>query len=523
MDLNYLYARAKIASDNLKNKDKNKEKEPIKPMKDIAKKWYLTILVFLIAFGMTVHTNTTYDGWWHYKLGEYIVNNKEVPNTAVFSWWGLEQGTTWISHEWLFSIVIYGISKIFGFNTVPIFAALVTSLLIALIVYLNFENIKNSPLKSILLTIWASMLLIETAVGRPQIFLNWLLFGAFILIEHEFKRPDNKIFLLIPLMTLWVNIHGGSWILLPFFFGLAILCNSFDLNIGRIQTEKCGKKVLIKRIIVLVLTIAVVWINPHGVSMYVYPFSNATDTTMLTYISEWSQLKFNNVTHLLFLVLPVIYFIYAFATKEKINIYEFIVELAFVVMTLKAVRFSTQLTIISFYLITKNVPFKQEKHFEQVYKVLIQILIIYLAYTGGLNIRNVYNNPYKLDIMPSDEIIETIKESNTTRLYNPYNVGGYLIYNGIETFVDGRADIYSRDNFEDYASITVCEYGFEEKMEKYNFEAYLVEKDENLYDCLLNKDDVVLKAEDDNFAYFVKRENLSVGVDKTEICNSKGC
>lgn len=509
-DLNYFYARAKIASDNLKKEKDEKNKEPEKPMKDIAKKWYLTILVFLVVLGLTLHTNTSYDAWWHYKLGEYIVKNKEIPNTAIFSWYGLENNLTWISHEWLFAVIVYGISKLFGFAFIPIFVAFVTSLLIALIVYCNFENIKNSPLKIVLLVILCGMLLINATVGRPQVFLNWLLVGLYAILRHEIEKKDKLIFLIVPLTILWANIHGGSWILIPFFALLFFICDVF-------VTKEVEKKTTIKRVLALILSISAIFINPHGLQMYLYPFTNASDTTMLAYITEWQQLNLRSWTNLIFLILPVIYiFPVIFNKRTKDDVYDLLVFFALLAMTLISVRFSTQLTIMCFYLITKNNEFKEEKHKEKSYKIIIQILIIYLAYTGGINIKNTYENPYNLSMMPTEEIIETIKTSNVDRLYNPYDVGGYLIYNDIDTFIDGRADIYSRNNFKDYAGITICEYEFEEKLDKYDFDGFLVQKTENLYKYLSENNDFKKINEDDNFAFFVTKTN-------TKVCNTKGC
>lgn len=516
-DLNYLYARAQIMADEIKNKDKNVQKDPPKPMKEKAKKWYLTILVFLIVFGITLHTNKTYDGYWHYKVGEYIVQNHEIPKEAIFSWYGLENNLEWISHEWLFEVLIYLLASIFGFNSIPILSAIITGSLLALITYINFENIKGSPIKIIALAMFVGLMLVPSTIGRPQIILNWLIMCSILLMSHELKNPDNKIWLLVPIMLLWVNVHGGSWILLPFFLLIMILCNCFEFKYGRLKLENTDRKTKIKRLFVLLVCLVMVGVNPHGLKMYLYPFTNASDTTMLKYITEWAPLTFNNLSNLLFLVLPIIYFVPFVFRRDEISIFELLVICAFTFMTFISIRFSTQLTIISFYMITKYIFFKEEKKMEFSYKWIVQLLIIYLAYTGGVNSRHIYKNAYDTSEMPSETLVETIKQGNFKRLYNSYNSGGYLIYNGIETFIDGRADIYSKDNFEDYASITTCEYKFEEKLAKYNFDALLVERDKNLFTYLSEQRNYELVAKDDNYGLFVLKS------DNNDICNTKGC
>ena len=42
------------------------------------------------------------DFWWHVKTGEWIVNNRAVPNNIdIFSWSAKESGIKWIPQEWL--------------------------------------------------------------------------------------------------------------------------------------------------------------------------------------------------------------------------------------------------------------------------------------------------------------------------------------------------------------------------------------------------------------------------------------
>lgn len=76
--------------------------------------------------------------------------------------------------------------------------------------------------------------------------------------------------------------------------------------------------------------------------------------------------------------------------------------------------------------------------------------------------------------------IDYIKHLDSKKLFNNYNYGGDLIYNDIPVFVDGRADLYSKDVFEDYLSIANIDGDYYSIMCKYNFDYYLVERNSNI-------------------------------------------
>ncbi len=54
--------------------------------------------------------------------------------------------------------------------------------------------------------------------------------------------------------------------------------------------------------------------------------------------------------------------------------------------------------------------------------------------------------------------------------------GGYLIYNDIFVFIDGRADLYSLYNYEDYLDIDNLSYGYDKLLKKYKFDYILMPK-----------------------------------------------
>ena len=65
-----------------------------------------------------------------------------------------------------------------------------------------------------------------------------------------------------------------------------------------------------------------------------------------------------------------------------------------------------------------------------------------------------------------------------------YDYGGELIYNDIDVFIDGRADLYSKYNYEDYLNISYLEQDYVKLINKYKFDYFLVNERYPIYTYL---------------------------------------
>ena len=82
------------------------------------------ILFIIVVFRIVLNImDTGYDYYWHIKLGEYIINNKTVPTTDIFSWYGIANNLLWVSHEWLSGVILYLNKLLFGKYAVVIFCS----------------------------------------------------------------------------------------------------------------------------------------------------------------------------------------------------------------------------------------------------------------------------------------------------------------------------------------------------------------------------------------------------------------
>lgn len=457
---------------------------------------------FLAVFGLVTHSMIDYDFWFHYDCGRYIVEHHQIPTMAIGSWYGLENNLQWISHEWLFGLLVYHLAETVGLNFLPAFAGFWMATLVTLVFAVNIDNLMEAPLKTVLLALFSGIIFMGATVVRPQLILYTFTVLLFLLLDGQRKKPDWKIWLLVPLTITWVNLHGGSYILLFVFYVLMILMDLIAVRVGRLKFRRLDNRVLLTRLAVLLVSVAAVSLNAHGLEMYSYPFTNMADAVMLATITEWAPLNVASI-NAIFLVIPALYFYFVFQSQEDVDPFELIYVLAFLFLGFKSVRFLIQLNLVCLLCLPRHITFT-ESGVDKTYFFILPLIVILLTFTCTKSLEGAIKEPFRADTLPSDEVIAAVKELEPERLYNYYDIGGYLLYEQIPVFIDGRADIYSKYNTMDFTNISEGNYSFEYLLSKYDFDAFLVNRRENLCHYLKDqKEDYKLVIEDDNYALLV--------------------
>lgn len=403
------------------------------------------------------------DSFWHIKTGEFIVNNGYIPKHDVFSWYGIKNNLQWINHEWLFDVIIYLIYSLFGNYSVSFFVAICSGILFLLIYKLCVIKTKNS-LFSIILSLEMVICAQKFISPRPQIISFCIIVLLCILMEKE------KYWWALPIMTFESNIHGG-------FFPMVLFIIFF-------YTIK-------KKPYVFILSCLSTLINPFFYKMLLYTYYIQTYPYTYKYISEW-QKSYDNI----FLVGILILLIFLYNTKIKLKDILFVLPL--VILSFKALRHEVFLCILIYpymseYIYNKisNLNFDKIIHKKLIRNSILIIVTVFLIsgfvfFVKNLKLDFVSLNEEK-NYYPSEKTINYIKENHLPNLFSDYSIGGYLIFNDIESFIDGRQDIFipkfnNTDLFLEFSQITTLEDGdYENFFNKYEIQYILISKNSNLY------------------------------------------
>ena len=87
------------------------------------------------------------------------------------------------------------------------------------------------------LATWIAVLLAAINIGPRTILFGWLCFLAEMLLLESFRRGRDRLWLLVPLFALWVNLHG-TWLIGLVFFALYFGSGLFEGSWGSIEAVR---------------------------------------------------------------------------------------------------------------------------------------------------------------------------------------------------------------------------------------------------------------------------------------------
>ena len=240
----------------------------------------------LAIFAMALRVSLDSDTWWHLAAGRWMVEHGSLLREDPFSFTRL--GSPWHYPGWLAQLLFYGVYRVAGAGGLNVLVAAVVTLAF---VFVYGAMRGDAFVRSFILLLAA----IASAVywsARPQI-LSLLLAAAFAWVLEDFRsRGRNRLWLLPPLMALWVNLHGGFAIGF-IFIALSMIGSGVEglLATGSERRRAWRASALLAGV-GLVCAMAV-GLNPFGYEMLVYPFKTIGIDALQAYIQEWQSPDFH--------------------------------------------------------------------------------------------------------------------------------------------------------------------------------------------------------------------------------------
>lgn len=439
-------------------------------MKEILKRnkfviLFILVLIALCLFSM-LFVRYECDYFWHIKAGEYMVKNDLILTKDIFSWF--VNGKYWFSHEWLFEILLYNLLEIFGNLHIYIYCfILFFGLLLSFFIPNRKGYLKNIPF--CMLWFGFSAIIFFFLQARPHL-ITYLLISILLYVLYDLYNDENSNkFYLIPFISLiWANVHGGSSCLTYIFPIIFLLSGVFSFKSSKIEANRYSKRKFIKFMLSSVFAFVPLFINPHGYKMILYPYQNMNNSLMLANIVEWKCSDLNLIHHYPFFVLAFFVFLIMFLSKKKIRLIDALIFLFGLYLGLKSIRFWPFVYIfmshsIFYYILPRRI----DKGTERILIVLICGFLVFFSLNKSY-LKSSFDKPF------TDKAVDVLKVEKPKRLLNYYDYGGYLIYNDIPVFIDGRADLYSEYNYEDYLELTNFSYKYDDILEKYKFDYILM-------------------------------------------------
>lgn len=420
------------------------------------------VYVFAFTFLIGSRPISDADFWFHLKTGEYVYTTGIIPRTELFSF--THFGQAWVAHGWLSGTFFYAIYSWLGFNALIFLFALLT----AVAFWIAFRRCNSHPLIAALATLLGVWSVMPNIGVRPRVFT--LLFASiYLALLGRFKRDTTvrEIWLLVPLMLLWANLHGG------FLIGLALIMLTMIgmiLDAWALGTEIRQSWPRLRVLaLVLLCCLVVALLNPYGLRIYTFPLQVLSSPVFQESVLDWLSPNFHQ-PELMPLALLMLATIGALAlSPRRVRPSDLLFFLATLYATLKANR-----NMIIFALVI--VPIFAErlqnwldsspvgtffKHTEAPKKgrqpviVTALLLVPLLAFIPKLRSEVYAPLSQKRNKVPIGAV-EFLKQKNITgnTFTYPSIWGGYLIW-ALPTnpvYIDGR-DVYPEQFVKDFLEI----------------------------------------------------------------------
>ncbi len=152
------------------------------------------------------------DTYLHIAAGRWMLSHHALPAADPFSF--TMAGVHWFPGEWLGEIALAAVYDASGWGGVAALTALAFAAAIGLLTWFLLRRLE--PLPAVIAALAGATLVLPHLLARPHVLALPLLVlwcGALLAARDDARPPA---WLLLPVMTLWANLHGS------FLFGLAL-------------------------------------------------------------------------------------------------------------------------------------------------------------------------------------------------------------------------------------------------------------------------------------------------------------
>ncbi|HEV7599667.1 MAG TPA: hypothetical protein VGO49_05340 [Bradyrhizobium sp.] len=411
--------------------------EGVNPMRGLLPLW-VGVGVYAVFVLAGNHLLIDPDTMWQITVGQWIVDHGMVPQTDVYSF--TMRGQPWISTQWLAQVAYAASYSIAGWTGPVVLASACIAATFALFTRFLAKRLSESTTSVFVAA--ALALTVPHLLARPHVLalpvmMAWV--GGLVTAADRRGAPP---FWLLPLMTLWANLHGG------FVLGLALIVPiAADAVLNADAPQR--KPLALRWAAFAAAALAASCMTPYGWNSLLASRKILALGEALPLIMEWRPADFSGVGPLeVCLLLGFGLALYRGVALPPLRI---VLLLGMLHMALSQTRsLETFALLVPLFLagpLAKQIGAADDhaKPAGAPRGVLFAGLAIVLL-AGTVAYASVVRFEPHSRGSPVTAVAE-LKKLNFSRVFNDYDFGGYLIANGVAPFIDGRTELYGEKFF----------------------------------------------------------------------------
>lgn len=407
------------------------------------------LVVALLAFVMTLtHPLSVLgdpDTYMHIAAGRWMFVHGVLPVHDPFSY--TRVGTSWVVHEWLSEIVLAAVYDSGGWSGLVLLTGACFAVSAALL--MRFLLRHAEPFSALIAAILGCALASTHLLARPHMLaLPLLVLWCGVLFQARDKDSAPPLWLL-PVMALWANLHASFMFglaLTGFLGGEAVLLPAPGMS--RLdEARRWG--------VFLLLASASAWLTPNGLAGLIQPF-RLMMMPALSQIVEWRGADFQHFQPLELWLLGFAGL--GFATGIRLPPTRLLLVLGLCQMTLQHIRYVEILGFVAPLALAAPLGAEIAARVRAVPFSVVGRAVMQLgrpaavpAIALGLGLAVLFSLPLLLapvrrangPVTPARAFAVAERMGLLKKpVFNSYGFGGYLIFRGVPTFIDGRAELY---------------------------------------------------------------------------------
>lgn len=241
----------------------------------------LFLVLIIIADGAQ---SSDPDLWGHLRFGQAVLASGHFPATDTYSY--TAAGARWTDHEWLCEVIMAFVYNHLGIVGLKLWKLLCVGATIAFMAA-GMAETGAPPATQFNIMVIAAVALMLQMPFRPQVF-TFALFAALLaLLARDLYRRRAPLWIVIPMMALWANLHGGFIIgaaTLAAYTGMTVISDPSGLAAGFVRGLRLGGLTL--------AALAATLVNPYGFGMWRAVIHALRNPATRVAISDWLPLSY---------------------------------------------------------------------------------------------------------------------------------------------------------------------------------------------------------------------------------------
>jgi hypothetical protein len=410
------------------------------------------------------------DAWQLFHTGHFI---------RADSWTFTVAGKPWIDFEWLAEVPYYFAFQRFGES--GLYAVMMILLSAIAFGMYSLARLRCQDPKAAFVAAFIGLDFITVSFGPRTLLFGWLFLIVELAILWSLQKGRDHTAWLPLLFLLWINTHG-SWLIGFVLMVVYFACGLVGGEWGNLSATRWTKPQMRRFAIVIVVSFALLFINPYGWRLVAYPLDVAYQQKLtIEHIQEWFSINFHDFQNKSMLAVLVLFAVLQLVRRRQWKLHDLVFLIIAVYGGFSYVRFLFLLGIVLVPLLAMELagvvgtPYNPATDRRAPNAVALAVILAVIA--------GFWASPQKVHLSIAESFPEKAlpwvrSTDGQGNLFSGFEYAAYLEWRApeVKEFIDGRTDIFVHEGvMQDYLDAIHIRDPFE-VLDKYHIRYVLVGK-----------------------------------------------